>query len=283
MKLAALFAVAACAPAVQSPANADLEARVKRLEATNAKYAEALEFLGKVYDQQKAQTASEDAREPADDAVFAVDIAADVAAGQVDGPATAAVTIVKAFDFACPYCHQVAPILDELVKQYAGKLRVVYKNMVVHPAVATPAHLASCAAAKQGKYLAFKTAVWEKGFVPYSNEHDAGRLAEPAILAIASGVGLDPARVKADMASDECKARIAADMKDLESFHVDATPTFFINGTEVSGALPKEGFEAIIEEKLAAVAKSGIPAGDYYARVVMKGETKFRSKTQPKR
>jgi len=255
---------------------------VKRLEATNAKYAEALAFLGKVYDQQKTQSAAEEAREPADDAVFAVDIAADLAAGQVDGPATAAVTIIKAFDFACPYCHQVAPILDELVKQYAGKVRVIYKNMVVHPAVATPAHLASCAAAKQGKYLAFKTAVWEQGFVPYSSERDPSKLAEPAILAIAGAVGLDLARVKTDMASAECKARIAADMKDLESFHVDATPTFFINGTEVSGALPKEGFEAIIDAKLALVAKSGIPSGDYYSRVVMQGERKFRGKADPK-
>jgi len=78
----------------------DLEARVKKLEDQNAKYAEALDFLQKVYAQQKQQTAQQEREEPADDAVFAVDIAPDLAAGQVDGPATACVTLVEAWDFA---------------------------------------------------------------------------------------------------------------------------------------------------------------------------------------
>lgn len=78
----------------------DLEARVKKLEETNAKYAEALDFLQKIYSQQKQQQQAEERDEPADDAVFAVDIAPDLAGGQVEGPATACVTIVEAWDFA---------------------------------------------------------------------------------------------------------------------------------------------------------------------------------------
>jgi outer membrane murein-binding lipoprotein Lpp len=78
----------------------DLEARVKKLEETNAKYAEALDFLQKIYGQQKQQQQAEERDEPADDAVFAVDIAPDIAGGQVEGPATACVTIVEAWDFA---------------------------------------------------------------------------------------------------------------------------------------------------------------------------------------
>jgi hypothetical protein len=78
----------------------DLEARVKKLEDSNAKYAEALDFLQKVYAQQKGQSDQQEREEPADDAVFAVDIAPDLAGGQVDGPATACVTIVEAWDFA---------------------------------------------------------------------------------------------------------------------------------------------------------------------------------------
>ena len=70
---------------------------------------------------------------------------------------------MKAFDFACPYCQRVAGTMEELVKEYNGKVRVVYANMVVHEP-AKPAHLASCAAAKQGKYKEFKDAFWEKGF-----------------------------------------------------------------------------------------------------------------------
>ena len=80
--------------------NSALEARVKKLEETNAKYAEALDFLQKVYNQQKQASAQQERDEPADDAVFAVDIANDVANHQVEGPNSATVTVVEAWDFA---------------------------------------------------------------------------------------------------------------------------------------------------------------------------------------
>src|SRR4051812_35818229 len=87
---------------------AELEARVKKLEADAAKHAEALDFLEKVYGQQKQQQDQQEREEPAPDAIFAVDIANDLKAGLVEGPANAPVTIVEAFDFACPYCRQVS-------------------------------------------------------------------------------------------------------------------------------------------------------------------------------
>lgn len=78
----------------------DLESRVKKLEETNAKYAEALDFLQKVYGQQKQQQQAQEAEEPAPDAIFAVDLDADIKGGQVEGPNTACVTVVEAWDFA---------------------------------------------------------------------------------------------------------------------------------------------------------------------------------------
>jgi hypothetical protein len=87
-----------------SCANADLEDRVKKLEDTNKKYAEALDALQAAYDQQKAQAKAQaeerERTEPAADAIFAIDIADDIKGGQIEGPATAGVTIVEAWDFA---------------------------------------------------------------------------------------------------------------------------------------------------------------------------------------
>src|SRR5450432_3536356 len=166
-----------------------LEARVKKLEADAAKHAEALEFLDKVYAQQKQQADSQEREEPAPDAIFAVDITPDLKAGQVEGPVNAPVTIVEAFDFACPYCRKVSDTLEDLVKAYPGKVRVVFKNMVVHPQVATTAHLASCAAAKQGKYPVYKNALWTKAYDPYSAGRDTSKLGEDNIIAIAHDVG----------------------------------------------------------------------------------------------
>ena len=76
-----------------------IEERLARLEQAYAKNAEALDFLRKVYEQQKAQQQARETEEPAPDAVFAVDIAPDIKAGQVEGSPQALVTIVEAWDF----------------------------------------------------------------------------------------------------------------------------------------------------------------------------------------
>lgn len=77
-----------------------LEDRVARIEDTLSKNAEALDFLNKVYAQQKAQQQAQQQSEPAPDAVFAIDVAQSVKAGLVEGPVGATVTIVEAWDFA---------------------------------------------------------------------------------------------------------------------------------------------------------------------------------------
>ena len=95
-------------PEAAAPSKGDhsgsLEERVARLEGNYDRYAEALDFLGKVYEQQKAQQKAQQERaqreDPDPDAVFAVDIASDIKAGQVEGSPQALVTIVEAWDFA---------------------------------------------------------------------------------------------------------------------------------------------------------------------------------------
>ncbi len=78
----------------------DLETRVGRLEDNFAKYAEALDFLGKVYAQQKQQQQQKAAEEHDPNATFAVNIEQNVKSGLVEGPSTAMVTIIEAWDFA---------------------------------------------------------------------------------------------------------------------------------------------------------------------------------------
>jgi protein-disulfide isomerase len=263
-----LFALA-LATGCQNESKADndsLSSRVKKLEEQNAKYAEALEFLQKVYNQQRQQQVAQEENEPAPDAMFAVDVAESVKTGFVEGPAVAPVTIVAAEDFACPYCEKVSNTLDELVKEYDGKVRVVFKNMVVHPQVMN-AHLAGCAAAKQGKFTKFKTTWWVKGF-------NARKMDDANIEVIAKEIGLDMGKFKTDKDSDQCKALVQADMQEMQKFRVNSTPTLFVNGTHVGGALPKEHFKQMIDEKLKVAT-----ADDYYDKVVMaQGEKQFRSK-----
>lgn len=265
-----------------------IEERLSRLEDAYNRSAEALDYLTTAYAQQKAQQKAQqeqqEREDPAPDAVFAFNVADNVKGGAVDGPATAPVTLVKVFDFACPYCQRVSGLMEDLVKEYNGKLRVVYSNFVIHP-VARPAHLAACAAGLQGKYLAFKTAFWDKGFQPYaqSGGRESASLGEDNILKIAEGVGLNKDKLKADMTGAECENRLKNDQKEMETFHVNATPTFYLNGKHFKGQPTKDGFKAAIDAELKVVEGSGVPGAEYYDKVVIaKGEKKFRSKMDPK-
>ena len=155
--------------------------------------------------------------------------------------------------------------------------------MVVHPQVVTDAHKAGCAAAKQGKFVAYKNAFWDKAFGPYAAAHDQSKLGIDNIMVIAKDIGLDTARLKADMEGAECKALLEADMAELQKFRVNSTPSFFINGKHINGALPKEAFKQVIEEKLKVAEASGVPGASYYdAEVMAKGSKQFRSKMDSK-
>lgn len=272
--------------AIGSDATGDamLGTRVATIEATLARYAEALDFLAMVYDQQRAQQQAVEESEPDPDAMFAVDITAAVKAGQAVGPRTASVTIVEAFDFTCPHCRRLDSVLHELVKEYKGRVRVVHMNMVVHVDTAMTAHRYSCAAAKRGAYVPWREAFWTKGYEVYASTRDRDAVAEPAIIALSQNLGLDVRRLTADANSEACKQRIRADEAELAKFKVTGTPTMFINGTYVSGGLPKDGVRELIEAKLAEVKRSGMPGRNYYDKVVMaKGLKQFRSKADAKR
>ena len=153
--------------------------------------------------------------------------------------------------------------------------------MVVHPDAVQLAHQYTCAAAKQKKFLEYKHAFWEKSFGAYaaSGGKDRASLGEGAILQYAPSFGADPAKLKADANSAECKQRIADDMAELAKFRVSGTPAFFINGKFIGGGIPKPAFQQIINEKLAIAEASKMAGAEYYAKEIMgKGSREFRSK-----
>jgi len=167
------------------------------------------------------------------------------------------------------------------MKEYDGKLRVVYLNFVVHPQVVQTAHLYGCAAAMQGKFAEYKNAFWEKGFDAYaaSGGRDKSTMGEDNILKFSGELGLNIDKLKADAHSDACTKRLADDQNLLGKFQVHGTPGFFINGKFIGGGIPKEAFKQIIDEKLAIAEKSGVSGAEYYDKEIMgKGVHQFRSK-----
>jgi protein-disulfide isomerase len=192
--------------------------------------------------------------------VYAVDIAGD----PFVGPADAKVTIVKASDYACPFCQRSEPTLEQLLKDYSGKVRVVYKDYIVHPQTATVPAYAACAANEQGKFAEFNKALWEKAFGKDTSE--------TMMTTIATELKLNLDKFKSDMNGDKCKQAVANDQKVLSAVGVTGTPAFFINGRFLSGARPIEQFKTLIDEELgkadAAIGKNGVTAANYYDKVV---------------
>jgi protein-disulfide isomerase len=183
------------------------------------------------------------------------------------GPEHAKITLVKGFEFACPFCLRVKPTLDQLQKDYGNDIKIVYKNYVVHPQVATIPAQAACAAHKQGKYQEMYDGIWEKGFNANRN------LSAENMEAIAKSIGLNASKFKADMEGDECKKIVQTDQAQLAAVGTRGTPAFYINGRFLSGAQPIDRFKAIIDEELKkaneAISK-GTKLDTYYTDAVLK-------------
>jgi protein-disulfide isomerase len=197
-----------------------------------------------------------------------------------DGPADAKVTIVKAYDYACPYCEKVRGTMEDLRKKYGNDLRVVSKQLVVHPKNAMAAALAFCAAAKQGKHKEMDRLIWDKGFnarqMDNSDVAPAEAGAQPQkcwdlpdgcknVVGYAEELQLDVPKFKADMKA--CQGHIAKDGKDFQPLMVNATPSFFVNGRYVTGGFSIESFSKVIDEELEKANEriaQGTPAAAYY-------------------
>jgi protein-disulfide isomerase len=191
------------------------------------------------------------------------------------GPADAKVTIIEGYEFLCPYCWKAAPTIDQLLADYPKDVRVVSKYLVIHGPPAVPSANAACAAAKQGKYPAMKKALWGALFDAQGQMKRDQATAE-AVEKIAASVGLDMAKYKADIDSQACKDWLSKSQASLSAVGTTGTPSFYINGRHIGGALPVEEFKKVITEELAKADKAiaaGTKQADYYQKfVVEKGE-----------
>jgi protein-disulfide isomerase len=162
--------------------------------------------------------------------------------------------------------------LKDLEKKYGPDLRIVKKHLVVHPQTAMSGALAYCAAAKQGKVEQMDDLIWDKSFKARKFDPDqcwTGGTCE-ILNGFAQELKLDLAKFKEDMKG--CQQLVQQDMRDLQKFGVGATPSFFINGRFMSGAMPIDNFITIIDEELKKAnerIQQGTPKAQYYQQWVM--------------
>ncbi len=155
------------------------------------------------------------------------------------GPAEAPVTLVEYGDYECPDCFNAEPVVSALQERMGDQLRVVFRHFPrtsIHPRASAAAAAAEAAAA-QGKFW-----VMHKGLFDHQRE-----LADLDLTHLALQLGLEVYRFQAALESPVTTRRVGHDLDSAERHHLNATPTFFINGVRYRGKVTVDAMLSVLQ------------------------------------
>jgi len=158
------------------------------------------------------------------------------------GSKDAKVVIVEFGDFQCTYCQQEQAVIKQLLKDYGNKIFFVFRDFPLiadHPNSGNAALAADCAN-DQGKY-------WEMSDLLFANPNGINIT---NLKTWAVQLGLDTIQFGTCIDTAKYQKKIETDLLDGYNAGVKATPTFFINGYRLEGAVPLATFEQIIAAEL---------------------------------
>jgi protein-disulfide isomerase len=165
----------------------------------------------------------------------------DLANADVLGSKNAPVMLVEFADYECPYCQKVAPAIKKLQAELGSKLAVVYKDfpLPMHAHAEKAAEAARCAG-KQGQFWAFHDELFS------SKQLDIDQLKEQA-----HALKLDSAVFDKCLDAGETAAAVQQDRQQGMRLGLSGTPSFFVNGHFLSGALDYAALRKIVDQQLA--------------------------------
>ncbi len=166
------------------------------------------------------------------------------------GSPSAPITIVEFSDFQCPFCARALPTLQELFAAYPGKIKWVFKNFPLgFHQDSSLAHQAALAAGAQGKF-------WEMHDRIFTDQRAMKR---DDLIRAAKDLGLDVGLFTADLDSGRFRAALDADKAEGARLGVDGTPTFFINGKELTGAASFAEFKRLVDGEIQTAGLTPAP------------------------
>jgi protein-disulfide isomerase len=180
----------------------------------------------------------------------------DVSGRPTRGNKDAKVTVVNYDDFECPFCSRMHQTLfPGLFKEYGDRVLFIYKDYPleeIHPWAVHAAVNANCLAAQNSD------AYWDYADYLHANQHAIssekgrdGQNAELDKLATlqAQKHNLDVAKLQACVKAQDEKT-VRASMHEGETVGVDATPTMFVNGQKLDGAVPPDEVRLALDQAL---------------------------------
>jgi protein-disulfide isomerase len=157
------------------------------------------------------------------------------------GAANAKVVIQEVGDFQCPFCKRADATMDELLKAYPGKIKIVWRDkpLEMHRDAALAAEAAREAFAQKGTdgFTKMRRALFDNQRALERGDLDG----------YAKEIGLDTGRFGRALDAHVHKALIDADDKATDDAGVSGTPAFFIGPYYVSGAAPYARFRRLVE------------------------------------
>lgn len=152
------------------------------------------------------------------------------------GSASAKVQIVEFLDPACETCRRFYPIMKEMLAAHPERINLVVRYAPFHQNSTFVVALLE-AAGRQGKYWETLEALLE-GQEGYVTNH---AVQPDLVWRHIEGLGLDIAKIRADMLDPAISKLITQDLEDARTLNVTKTPEFFVNGKP----LPSFGFEQL--------------------------------------
>jgi protein-disulfide isomerase len=179
----------------------------------------------------------------------------DVKGRPVRGNPNAKVTIINFDDLECPFCARMhSTLFPGLLKAYGDRVKVIYKDyplVEIHPWAMHAAIDANCLAEQNSK------AYWDLSDYVHSNAKVVGGNSpaeafanlDKQTMTVGESRHLNAQKLK-DCVTKSDDSAVRASLAEGDKLGVDATPTLFINGEKLSGALPEEDVRAIIDRQL---------------------------------
>ena len=178
---------------------------------------------------------------------------------KVKGAKDAKVEIVEFSDFQCPACKRAQPVLKNILSEYKGKVKLVYRHFpLAGHKWAALAHQAAECAHEEGVF-------WEYHDFLFDEQREWSKLRDPAerFLLYAARLGINLDSFAACLADTTIQRRVSKEKGMGERLQVRSTPTFFIDKDRVVGAveLKTKGI-AVIRERLGLLPLASAESGE---------------------
>jgi len=165
------------------------------------------------------------------------------------GPSNAKVTVIVFSDFECPYCRQLAKTLrDNIPQKYPSDVRVVFKDFPIdsiHKWARVASEAAHCLGTqKPGAFWAFHDWVFE-----HQQEVNETNLRDH-VLELAKQQNLDVPQVSTCIADHSTAQEVSRNEQTGAALQISQTPTTFVNGRSIGGAVPWQTLDNVIKMEL---------------------------------